>query len=475
MAVLGKIDLNIRAEQGPDVSYIERRARLRPATAGEMREAGADAERANGDGEQDDNRYWFTAEISSEALDSYYTHMAPSTLRNFARDAAKGVSLLDSHDGRKLGVGYSAGGRYEEENGQGRALATFYIVRGIRFGGKHSFATTDDLIAAVENGVVRDVSVGFYGGRWICDLCHQPFYGYGSACHHWTGVEYEIERDGKMVRELCTVTIEDAGLSEVSLVFDGATPGAMILKAEAAAEDGRLTPEMAYQLEAQYRIKLPRPVRPSTRDLTVTGGPAITTGSAANMMIVAGAAVDGARMMEEEEVVETVEEVVEEQVEAGADAVGSDEARAELEELRRGVDEIRQAVTDSGAPEGTTLAASVRWLNEQLAAVTGERDAALGEVAELQPLAEQGREYRNHLIDEAVAEGVRAMGTAFPEETYRAMLESASLEHIRKVGETFAEKAAERFPGGRQTRDEKKEEGKKQPAREIPMAAYGVK
>lgn len=466
MAVLTKTDLDVRGEQGPDVSYIERRARLRPATAGEVREAGADAERANGDGEQDDGRYWFTAEISSEALDSYFTHMAPSTLRNFARDAAEGVSLLDSHDGRKLGVGYSASARYEEENGQGRTLVTFYIVRGIRFGGRHSYAATDDLIAAVENGVVRDVSVGFYGGRWVCDLCHQPYYGYGSACNHWAGVEYEIERDGKMVRELCTVTIEDARLSEVSLVYDGATPGAMILKAEQAAEDGRLTPEMAHQLETQYRIKLPRPVRPSTRE--------VATGSAANTRIVADAAVDGARMMEEEVVFETVEEVVEEQVEAGADAAGADEARAELEELRRGVDEIRQAVADSGAPEGTTLAASVRWLNEQLAAVTGERDAALGQVAELQPLAEQGREYRTHLIDEAVAEGVRAMGAAFPEETYRAMLESAPLEHIRKVEETFAAKAAERFPGGRQTRDEKKEEGKK-PAREIPMAAYGVK
>ena len=183
--------------------------------------------------------------------------MDASTLRNFARDAAEGVSLLDSHDGYKLGVGYSVGGRFEEEGGEGRAVGIFYIAPGIRFGGKHSFASTDDYIRAVEAGVVRDVSVGFYGGQWVCDLCHQPYYGRGTTCNHIAGWEYEIERDGKMVREICTVTIRDARLSEVSLVYDGATPGAMILKAEQEAEAGRLSPAMVRQLERQYRVKLP--------------------------------------------------------------------------------------------------------------------------------------------------------------------------------------------------------------------------
>ena len=162
--------------------------------------------------------FWFTAEISSTALDAYFTHMTDSTLRNFARDAANGVALLDSHDGYKLGVGYSAGGRYEEENGDGRAVGVFYVVPGIAFGGKHSFASSDDYVKAIRSGIVRDVSVGFYGGRWICDLCHQPYYGQGSACNHIAGWEYEIEIDGRMQKKVCTVAIDDAGLSEVSLV-----------------------------------------------------------------------------------------------------------------------------------------------------------------------------------------------------------------------------------------------------------------
>ena len=399
--------------------------------------------------------YFFTAEISSTALDSYHTHMDASTLRNFARDAAEGKALLDSHDGYKLGVGYSVGGRFEEEGDEGRAVGTFYIVPGIRFGGKHSFASTDDYIRAVEAGVVRDVSVGFYGGLWVCDLCHQPYYGQGSTCNHIAGWEYEIERDGKMTREMCTVTIHDARLSEVSLVYDGATPGAMILKAEQEAEAGRLSPSMVRQIERQYRVKLPGGTTRESAGVEAGAGANGGPGDSA----ISPVGIDGEGTMEEE-IIETVEE-------ESVDAAGAAEARQAIEE-------IRQIVSESAAPEGVTLAASVRWMQEELARAMDERDRALGQVAELQPLAEQGRAYREELIERAVVEGVRAMGEAFPEETYRAMLSNAPLEHIRKVEETFAKQAVERFPGGRQTRD-KGEEGSKAQKPVVPPAAYGVK
>lgn len=174
--------------------------------------------------------------------------------------------------------------------------------------------------------------------------------------------------------------------------------------------------------------------------------------------------------MEEEEVIEGADEVVVDG--AGTDA-GNDEARAAADELRQVVEEIRRAVSESASPEGITLVAAVRWLNEQLAGAVGERDRALGQVAELQPLADQGRAFREELVNQAVAEGVRAMGEAFPEETYRGMLGNAPLEHIRQVRDTFAAQAAERFPGGRQTRDRNEGKG---PARQsqTPVAAYGA-
>jgi hypothetical protein len=210
-------------------------------------------------------------------------------------------------------------------------------------------------------------------------------------------------------------------------------------------------------------VKLPREIG---RELEVGGfrGEAVevvtTSASAADVVIsVAEIRGNGEGAMEEE-LIETVEE---ETVDA-----------AEAEQQRLAIGEVRQAVSESAAPEGTTLAAAVRWLNAELARVSGERDRALGQVAELQPMADQGRAYREELVNQAVAEGVRAMGEAFPEETYRAMLGTAPLEHIRQVRDTFAEQAAARFPGGRQTRD-KVDEGSKQQKRAIPAAAYGVK
>ena len=404
----------------------------------------------------DNDRFYFTAEISSTSLDSYFTHMDPSTLRNFARDAATGVSLLDSHDSYKLGIGYSAAGRYEEEGETGRAIGVFYIVPGIRFGGKHSFASTDDFIRAIQGEVVRDVSVGFYGGQWICDLCHQPYFGRGTACQHIAGYEYEIEVDGKMTRQQCTVAIHDANLSEVSLVYDGATPGAMILKAEQEAEAGRLSPVMIRQIEKQYRVKLPK-AQPAAKPQ------ALGVASAA-----AGRGT-GERAMTEENT--NVEQPVE-QPEAGV--VELDGENAADAEARAALEAIRQILTQSAAPQGVHLADAVRWLNEQLAQATQERDAARQETARLQPLADQGQAYREDLVTQALAEGVRAMGEAFPEETYRAMLTDAPLEHIRQVRDTFATQAAERLPGGRQTRDNE-EENKQSGRTAIPPAAYGVR
>ncbi len=451
------------------------RARLRPAQLREVGEGGQE--------EQGDGRYRFTAEISSMAVDSYHTHMADSTLRNFARDAAQGVSLLDSHDGYKLGVGYSDGGRYEEQDGAGRAVADFYIVPGLEFGGRHSYASTDDYIRAIEGGVVRDMSVGFYGGRWVCDLCHQPYFGQGGACPHLAGWEYEIETGGQMQRQICTVTIHDARLSEVSLVYDGATPGAMILKAEQEAAAGRMSPAMVREFESQYRVKLwgtgsggqesfSGLAWTDTGTLPQASTTWSTTASTAGVVVVNGrAAVEAPATDGQGEVMEEDLELEEvETVEPQADA--AEGVNAGDEEARAAVAEVRQALLESAAPQGVGLAEAVRALNAQLAEATRERDEARAEVARLQPLADQGRAYREELVNQAVAEGVRAMGEGFPEETYRAMLAGATLEHIRQVRDTFAGQAAERFPGGRQTRDQEQE----QPERAAtPAAAYGVK
>jgi len=201
----------------------------------------------------DADPFVWRAEISSDRLDAYFTRMNERTLRNFAADAGAGVTFLDSHNARQLGYGQSITGTFEIDGEISRVLSDFYTVPGIRFGSGLSYASTDDFIRAVRSRLARDVSVGFYGGDMICDICGNSFYDWRD-CPHWPGVEYPVGEQGEQT-VLATFEIDDAHLAEVSAVYDGATPEAMIVKARQQAGAGELEPRVARVLEVNYRIK----------------------------------------------------------------------------------------------------------------------------------------------------------------------------------------------------------------------------
>lgn len=344
-----------------------------------------------------EDAFVWAAEISSDRLDAYFTHMAESSLRNFASDAAAGVTFLDSHNARNLGYGQSLSGQFQVEGEVSRVISEFYTVPGLRFGSALTYQSTDDFIRAVQARLVRDVSVGFYGGDMICDICGGSFYDW-RACIHWPGMEYAVGEQGDKT-VIATFEIVDARLAEVSAVYDGATPGAMLMRAQAMAEAGALEPETARRLEVKYRIKLPG-VGVSARNWP--GTTFTDVGSSANIVITSG--------WPPEERTNTVDEL--------------EQIRAILAELNA---------------TGETLPEQVRWLVE--------------ENARLAPLADQGQQYRADLIAETLAEGVRAMGEAFPAETYEGIMRRAGIEEIKSLRENFARQASLRFPGGRQSQD----------------------
>ncbi len=203
--------------------------------------------------------FFFPAEISSDRLDSHFTHMLDSTLKNFAAESEVGVSFLDSHVHRRLGLGYTLTGTYEKVNGVTRVVSDVYTVPGIGLG-DGSYASTDDFIRALRARLVRKVSVGFHGGDMICDICGNSFWDW-RACKHWPGRKYIVNGDngdnGDGEEVVSTFGIDDAHLAEVSAVYEGSTPGAMILRAKGMAEAGLLDGEEIRRLEVQYRIKLP--------------------------------------------------------------------------------------------------------------------------------------------------------------------------------------------------------------------------
>lgn len=363
--------------------------------------------------------YFFRAEISSDRLDSHFTHMLSSTLRNFANEAEVGVSFLDSHQRYKLGIGYTLTGSHEKENGVSRVVADIYTVPGIKLG-NHSYASTDDFIRAMRAALVRKVSVGFHGGDMICDICGGSFWDW-RTCRHWPGRKYTINNEngdnGEGEEVVATFGVSDAHLAEVSAVFEGSTPGSMILRAEGMAEAGLLDGEEIRRLETQYRIKLP-----------VSQGiwPAIKAGNNA-----------GIKEIE-----------------------NKNGEKQQMDEL----DRIRLILERSGAKQKDIIEAA-QWLAD-------DRDNLKQDNDRLVPLADQGREYRTDLIKDALAEGVRALGGDFHSETYERMFENADIAHIKRMRNDWKRQGDLIFKGKRLTVDDEQQPTPPAPASAVPDAAF---
>ena len=69
-----------------------------------------------------EDAFIFPAEISNDSVDSYFTRMHESSLRNYAADALAGVSLQNSHRHNELPFGRSLYGLYEDRADAGRVL-----------------------------------------------------------------------------------------------------------------------------------------------------------------------------------------------------------------------------------------------------------------------------------------------------------------------------------------------------------------
>ncbi len=351
------------------------------------------------------------AEISNTRLDSHFTRMAKSTLTNFAAGLEDGVSFMNSHrtggfiTSAELPLGASLRGKLVNAGGDGviKTLGDFMTLPGIKL----TDVGTDDLIDAMRAGILRDVSVGFYGGEAICDICGRDMLR-DYRCPHIPGFHYDPEAEGddandrarKTSREkgvLATATWENGNLSEVSGVYDGSTPGAAILKARREAEAGRMTDGQRLLFEQRYRIHLP-----SKRLVVAVAAP----GQEGNM------------------------------------PQSADEARKAGEQthpddwIDRALRDVHERVFGKDRAYGGGVAAV----------------AALDvEIKRLRPLADDGTSYREDLITKAIQEGIRAHGNNFAQETYREILRNAPLETIKVMLADWERLAGAANPGGRKT------------------------
>jgi len=356
--------------------------------------------------------FFWDAEISSDLVDAYSSHMMVNTLSNFRDDAISGVSYLPGHNHHELPLGRSFDASLESSSApplRTRVIASFYTLPGLRFGG----VATDDLIDGLRGGILKDVSVGFFGGESLCDLCNRSIWDWD--CVHVPGLRYEVKEGNLISAKLATYAVHNARLSEVSSVFDGATPRAEVIKAEREAAEGRMKPDAVRMIEERYRVKLP-----TRRQFAVSQ--------------------QKDKTMDFEQVINQIREA-------------------------RGLDASADIVT-ALQTEGAELS-RLRALEPKLA------DAS-AKLIELEPLAADGRAYRADLVAAALEEGVRAHGDKFDQATYETVLRNSPIAIIKRMRDDWMATGDQRLSGGRQSTDEGEPAGKPKQRTTVPQKAYAV-
>lgn len=358
--------------------------------------------------------FFWSLEATNTLIDSYYTHMTLGTLGNFQADAKAGVAFLPGHRHSDLPFGRSLDAQIETAINPDRTRLTvdFYTLPGLTL----NAVKTDDLIDGIRSGILKDVSIGFTSTEMRCDICGRDMWDWD--CPHVPGMKYEVKGSDNVLRIVqATFAVDDAHLSEVSSVYDGATPRAEILKAEREAAEGRMKPDAVRMFETRYRMKLPEAKRQFT-----------------------GVTLEG-KKLEFEKIVNDVRGVL--AVDADADVVNTVvQLKTELEGLRSAKEDLRKAQD---------------------------------KVTELTPLADDGRAYRSDLVNEALVHGVRAFGEKFAKETYTDVLNRSSLAVIKQLSSDWQAIGDSRFTAGRQSEDkgDKPEAETKQPTgARIPTGAY---
>ena len=400
----------------------------------------------DGDNPDNERRAYYAGIISSDDLDTHFSRMSESTLQNFAEDAENGVTVLDSHRHYTAGIGRTAAGKYEE----GKVYSDFYLVRDVPLGDSQSYSNTNGFITMLDDGALRDISVGFYGGTEVCDICNEAIWE-SLQCRHWPGSEYIIideETEEKTV-VTCTTTIVDARLSEISLVYDGSNEDSEITeKANRLAEQGEINTKQKLHIENRFNVRFKQGIKFPDPD------------NQEEINELKNKQPDKTRVSDKGDnpMAKTVEEL-----------------QTEVEELESQVESLRSNVAtwkEKGERAGTLETANndLTSKNEKLEKrqsddadtierLTQEKRDLKVEVDKIKPMADEGERYRKEEETLAYTEFVRMKGDELNEENKdserakNTLSNLLTIEDVRDMRKIWAENADIKYPAGRKTSD----------------------
>lgn len=405
--------------------------------------------------EEDFQPFLFRVNASNQQVDSYFTKMNESSLQNYAEDANSGVQFQVNHNtggffsSGEVGFGRSIKGRVTGNKSSGRIfVADFYTQRGLMCGGMAS----DQFIDGARSGVYSDVSIGFTPGPMICNICGNDFrkkysveWDSPERCTHWPGDEYEVEGSRSKKKVVCVLDIHDARLNEVSVVYDGATPGAGIVAvdmARMASAHGMLTDAERALIAGIYKVRI-SPNDPLFQGMEVP----IMTG-ARNKRSEAEA--EGTEV-EEEAATEVVAETEADETQPARKTkinLGR-KAEAQTEGSQKPMERLQAKYRDSGIELDDDPYDAIEELAETVIRQHGEIEA-------LQESAAHGREAREALLVELDREVVRAHGSDGSEarqKLHRKLVSSLTFAELRTYIAEQKSLGDERFKAGRQSRD----------------------
>lgn len=385
--------------------------------------------------EENDDKYWIRITASNAEKDLHNSIMDPkTTLKNFEKDAKTkpGVALKDHHAYRSFGYGRSANARLTEKN---ELMIDFFILKDMEYSDSSlQFKSSALLIRAIEQELVNQASIGFFGAREICNLCKLPIRKYSyfewdydsrkeEYCSHKMGKAYDVG-NGKM--EAASYTVYDARLKEVSLVEFGSNRQTSIEK----QREMRSLLEELLMTDQEWIEKLRDALK--VPNLRSTDEP-------------------DAVMKALQTEVATLRTTVSTQKDEIADLTATSQ---DVDTSRQAwVTKVREAI---GLKDVRSTDEPEAVLEKAKAEVTGLRDQVetqKDEIADLQAAAKDGKAYRDARIEEAIKQGIRAYGDAFDEQYHREYYGDMPLEKLETHIAQNKKKGDEAMPAGRSTTD----------------------
>lgn len=379
----------------------------------------------------------FPAKLAGDMIiPERYIQLSKPLLDVFKQDAISGVSVLLDHSwagffGRPkpaiaYGRTFDAQMKHSDVEGEDWALyADHYIPRGIEIDG----VSTDSIIQSIETGTMFDTSIGWGAEKYVCSICGGNIRSF--QCPHYPGKKYVINEgeDDERV-ELCYAIAKPPGyLMENSIVFDGAYPTAGVLSQVGSSEtkdwvtvdDLKSTPPDAplFHIFSSIRGKLYTFAKRDSLEQKVA-----INGMSLDSNIIKKNKEGGTEMGDEKKF--TKEEV---------DALIKEAVENHTAENTGGV--VIKA--DNITPLYMTQEQATEKLDKELSA------------DEVLRFAKEGIDYHTQCVDEAIKDGVRAMGNDFPAETWKSTFASMSTKQILDIAKTWHKQAKEEIPAGRKT------------------------